>query len=141
MTDSSSCTADCGAVALSCPPPRQPEAFQMDSAAREKAALVAGRPARSAWARIEARIEAMAPNSAALDLQSVTSPAFHWAKCPQLALLDGPLAGKWLDWVPSGLVARLIFGGGGGGRVRAAPALLQYIRPRGKFSHCHPSYE
>ena len=60
MTDSLLCTAVCGAVAMICPPPGQPEVCQMDSAAREKAALVAARPARparSAWARIEARIE------------------------------------------------------------------------------------
>jgi hypothetical protein len=57
MTDSLSCALRCGAVALSFPAPGQPEVCQMDSAAREKAALVAGRPARPARAQIEARIE------------------------------------------------------------------------------------
>lgn len=38
---------------MSCPAPGQQAAFQMDSAARENAALVAARPARPAWARIE----------------------------------------------------------------------------------------
>jgi hypothetical protein len=52
VNDSSFCAPRCGAVALICPPPGQREAFRMDSAAAEKASLVAGRPACPAWARI-----------------------------------------------------------------------------------------
>lgn len=57
MIDSSSCAPRCGAVVLLCPAPGQQEVFQMGFGAAEKAALSAGRPAgrpaRSAWARIE----------------------------------------------------------------------------------------
>ena len=75
----------------------------------------------------------MAPKSSALDLQSVTCSAFHWAKCPPLALLDGLLAVGTLVWVPRGLAARFNFGGGEGVAPALRPQFLHTSSPRENF--------
>ena len=125
MTDSPSCALRCGAVVLLSPAPGQQAAYRMGLAAAEKAALSAGRPARSAWARIEGGIAPKIPR---------TRFVICYLAGVSLGKVPAVGAARWsASWQSAGLGAERPGGavqfrrGGRGSRPRCARS--SYIHP------------